>query len=103
MNLAARREFKRLVTAVSSKGLAGRVDAGHLTLCAILTAELAAVLEEGEAAKNIKVVSQLTTQIRGLKREMGLTLIPSRSALRASVVPDQQDGDRFAVYRSKLS
>jgi hypothetical protein len=53
-------------------------------MAAHLTAELERVLEDPVGPETVKLVSILTSQIRGLKREMSLTTQPSRSAVKGT-------------------
>ena len=99
LNLSARREFRRLALAISARGLLGRVDPGHVTLCAKLTAELERILADPVGPETVKLVSVLTSQIRGLKRECSLTSQPSRSAVK--VPPGSSAGGAFGEWQAR--
>ncbi len=101
LSIEARREFDRLVASISSRGLIGRVDAGHVTMAAILAAELNAILAENDTAANIKTIAQLSSQIRGLRRELGLTTQPSKSLVRPGAFAEPADA--LAEWRARVA
>ncbi len=99
LDLAGRREFRRLVAAITARGLVGRVDVGHLTLCAHLSAELERILRDPVGPETIKLVTTLTSQIRGLKREMAITLQPSRNAVKT--MPGAGYGGAYGEWKAR--
>jgi phage terminase small subunit len=68
-------EFQRLVARLDNRGMLERCDPGHITEAARVFEALCNAYTE----KNQKTINQMTTQLRGLRRELGLTLHPSRS------------------------
>jgi hypothetical protein len=98
LTLAGRREFRRLVQALVSRGLIGKVDAGHVSLCAALTAELEKAMEV-ITPLSVSMVTTLASQVRGLKREMGLTIQPSRSITK--VTPGSSAGGAFGDWKAR--
>jgi hypothetical protein len=77
-------EFRRLVEVLDARGSLERVDLAVVAEAARVKAlldkahDVADVTDPG----TIKVLNVLTTQRRGLLRELGLTLQPSRSVVR---------------------
>lgn len=96
----ARAEFARLVEALELIGALDRVDPGVITEVARVKALLdkAHHVADVSDAATIKVVNVLTSQRRGLLRELGLTLQPSRSVVRTNV-KSASDGEDDPVRR----
>jgi hypothetical protein len=84
MSFGARREFKRLVQAITARGLVGKVDPGHLTLLAKFTAELDRLMENPIGPENARQITSVASQVRGLRRECQLTLSASRPSGRGT-------------------
>jgi hypothetical protein len=80
LSTRAQAELDRLVQTLRDRGTIAAADAGTITEAARLKAALDEVHERpGGAVANIKVVGILTSQLRGLRRELGLTIQPSRA------------------------
>jgi hypothetical protein len=99
LNAAGRAEFRRLVAALSSKGTIGRVDPGVVTECARIKAALDSIHEANDIRADLKAVTTLTSQRRGLLRELGLTLQPSRSVVKS--VPGSGTGGAYGDWQSR--
>jgi hypothetical protein len=83
---AAQAEYGRLCDVLESRGTLDRVDLAVLAEAARIKALLdrAHAVVDVSDGHSIKVVNLLTTQRRGLLRELGLTLMPSRSLVRTN-------------------
>jgi phage terminase small subunit len=81
---AAEAEFRRLVDVLDARGSLGRVDLAVVAEAARVKALLDRAHDVADVTDpaTIKVLNVLTTQRRGLLRELGLTLQPSRSVVR---------------------
>ncbi len=90
------------MAALSSKGTIGRADMGILTECARVKAALDEIHDEKNTKGNIKTIGVLTSQRRGLLRELGLTLQPSRSLVRGNPMHDESS-DPYARWRETLA
>ena len=91
LNKEASKEFSRLCTVLFLRGTLERVDIAVLTECARITARL----DQAYKLDELKVINQLTTQRRGLLRELGLTLQPSRSVVK-TVAKETNQADPVA-------
>jgi len=87
----AKAEYDRLIAVLEAKGTLDRLDLGIVAEAA----RIKALLDRAHAdvlliePRAIQVVALLTSQRRGLLRELGLTLQPSRSVVRGnSGAPD---------------
>lgn len=91
----ARAEFSRLVQVLDARGSLGRVDLAVVAEAARVKSLLDKAHEIVDVTDpaTIKVVNLLTTQRRGLLRELGLTLQPSRSLVRTDARPSADDDD----------
>jgi phage terminase small subunit len=89
-------EFKRLVRVLRQRGALERVDLAVVAEASRVKALLDDAHEWADVRDHatISVVNTLTAQRRGLLRELGLTLQPSRSLIRTDAVDvDAQDAD----------
>ena len=84
-------EFRRLVDVLFARGTLDLVDVAVITEAARVCARLSKAYDDDDT----KVINQLTTQRRGLLRELGLTLQPSRSLVK-TVAKDQNEADPIA-------
>jgi len=98
LNAEASAEFSRLCTVLFLRGTLERVDIAVLTECARVTARL----DQAYKLDETKVINQFTTQRRGLLRELGLTLQPSRSVVK-TVAKNAKDADDPIAGKIKLS
>jgi hypothetical protein len=99
LNAAGRAKFKRLVATLSSNGTLARVDPGVVTEAARVKAALDEIYAAGDIRTDLKATTTLTSQRRGLFRELGLTLQPSRSAVKS--VPGSGTGGAFGEWQSR--
>jgi phage terminase small subunit len=74
----AQTEFERLVLMLDNRNTLERVDVAVITEAARVFARLCKAYDDDDT----KVINQLTTQRRGLLRELGLTLQPSRTLVK---------------------
>ncbi len=84
-------EFWRLLHQLDRRGTLDRVDMAVITECARVTGRLNQAYKLDET----KIINQLTTQRRGLLRELGLTLQPSRSVVK-TIAKDPSQADPLA-------
>jgi hypothetical protein len=92
-------EFTRLVGMLTSMGTLERVDMGIVTEASRVKAALDEIHAENDTRGNIKVIGILTSQLRGLNRELGLTLHPSRSVVNGHrPALSSKWGDKLKVY-----
>jgi phage terminase small subunit len=97
---AALVEFRRLVCVLLDRGTLERVDLAVLTECARITDLLNRSHKLHDVMidpKAIGIVAGLTAQRRGLLRELGLTLQPSRSVVHTNA-RDSQNKDPIEAY-----
>jgi hypothetical protein len=78
LNAEARREFDRLIEVLRAKGVLDLVDLAGVSDLARMTDLLNQAVEDGIP----KVIALYQSQVRGLRRELGLTRQPSRSVTR---------------------
>jgi phage terminase small subunit len=101
----ARTEYDRLLAVLGAKGTLDRVDLAVVAECSRINAlldrahALAEKLVERDA---IKMIGLLTSQRRGLLRELGLTTQPSRNLVKHSPAPTDKADDPIAA-RIKLA
>jgi phage terminase small subunit len=95
----ARAEYDRLIEVLRSGGTLERVDLG----CVANAARVKDLLDRahkavgaGIDAKKVKLMNLLTTQHRGLLRELGLTSQPSRLVFRATPATTGEVEDKWA-------
>lgn len=96
-------EFRRLAGVLDSRGTLERVDLAVVAEASRIKALLdkAHGVADVTDPATIKVLNVLTTQRRGLLRELGLTLQPSRSVLRTDA-RTKSDGDEDDPVRKHL-
>lgn len=90
----AQAEYDRLIGVLTTKGTIDRVDLSTIAECARIKAALDALYKTDPDLAgrwSIARAGTLTTQRRGLLRELGLTLLPSRSMVRTNPVPAEED------------
>jgi hypothetical protein len=95
LTAAARREFVRLVAVLRSKGSLELVDLAAIADLARMTDLLNRAVKD----KNEKMIPQYQSQVRGLRRELGLTRQPSRVVTR--VTPGGMDARVY--WQDKLN
>jgi hypothetical protein len=86
LSIEAQREYERLLAVLDGKGTLDRVDLAVICECARITAVLDAAHEAAGGKPDlasVKIIGLLTSQRRGLLRELGLTTMPSRTVVRA--------------------
>lgn len=89
----AQAEYARLVGVLAAKGTLDRVDLSVIAECSRIKGLLDGAHRLAEAnpgRDEIKTVGLLTSQRRGLLRELGLTVQPSRSLVKANPIPDER-------------
>jgi phage terminase small subunit len=101
----ARAEFDRLVGVLRCKGTLERVDLGILAEAGRVKALLDQMHRNVEKDPNdwrsANRIGTLTTQRRALFRELGLTLLPSRSMIKTNPVGSDRD-EEPGPWASKL-
>jgi hypothetical protein len=83
LTASGKREFDRLVNLLRRRGVLDRVDVGHITEAARVKEFIDAECAHG-ASMDTKEYARLANLRRGLLRELGLTLQPSRAMYRVS-------------------
>jgi hypothetical protein len=98
----AKVEYERLLDVLRSAGTLERVD----LLCVANAARVKALVDKAHKALDddmdptrVKLLNLLTTQLRGLMRELALTLQPSRTTFRAK---PPADGEAASKWTGKL-
>jgi phage terminase small subunit len=94
LNEVAKAEYWRLVEVLRCKGTLDRVDLGAIVEAARVKDVLDrayAIAAKGLDMYAVRFVALLTTQRRGLIKELGLTLQPSRSVVKTNAVPAEED------------
>ena len=71
------------------RGTLERNDVGVMTEAARLAALLNELHARNDIDTNLKAIGLLTSQLRGCRRELGLTTMPSRSVVTAMAKPKQ--------------
>jgi phage terminase small subunit len=103
---AALAEYRRLVGVLQAKGTLDRVDLCVVAECARVFGLLNhahADIEGKPTWQQAKLVGLLTTQRRGLLRELGLTTQPCRSVVKANPVGSERDEKNPWEGRLKVS
>ena len=92
-------EFRRLITVLDARGSLDRIDLSLPTECARITDTLncahrlnAVVFD----SKMVSTIAQLTSQRRGLLREMGLSIQPSRTHVHTTAKSSETPADPIA-------
>jgi phage terminase small subunit len=88
LNAEALAEFRRLIAILDNRGTLERVDLAVVAECARIKDLLDRAhgfVDRSIDPKMIAVVTQLTSQRRGLLREMGLSIMPSRSVVKTTM------------------
>ncbi len=104
---SGKEEFWRLVGVLDSRGSLDRVDLSVLTECARIKdqidrlyvsadAESAAEVPLALSGKTIQLITMLTSQRRGLLRELGLTIKPSNTVVK-TIAKDGTQADPIAA------
>jgi hypothetical protein len=99
LSLEALREFQRLLEVLRSMGTLDRVDLGVVTEAARVK-DLLDQFYRIPGLPNratIAAIGLLTSQVRGLRRELGLTTMPSRSLVRVDPGPFEGGDDPVAT------
>ena len=100
LNPEALAEFRRLVAVLDNRGTLDRIDLAIVTECARIKDLLDQnhkLLSITMDPKTVAIVTQLTSQRRGLLREMALTMTPSRSVVKTVARSNADDaGDPMA-------
>jgi hypothetical protein len=95
LSLEGQQEYRRLLEVLRGRGTLERVDLAIVTEAArikVLIDRAYTALQTVFDSKAVSTLCQLMSQRRGLVRELGLTLHPSRSLVRApAAVPDPAD------------
>lgn len=104
LSAVAQAEYDRLLEVLTRKGTLDRVDLAVVAEAA----RIKGLLDKAHGMvdilmdpKIIKIVGALTTQRRGLLRELGLTLQPSRSVVHTKVTGSERD-EKPSVWKGKL-
>jgi hypothetical protein len=87
----ALKEFQRLAAQLDLRGTLDRVDASVLTECA----RIKEMLDVAFTLNDDKMIGKLMLHRRGLLRELGLTLQPSRSVVKTTAKAALED-DKWA-------
>ncbi len=99
LDAEANSEFVRLVRVLDNRGTLDRIDLAVLAECARIKGLLDRVhCSLGRSSPDLstlKMIGLLTTQRRGLLRELGLTLQPSRSVVKTTA-KQPEDADPLA-------
>lgn len=91
---AARAEYDRLVKVLASKGTLDRVELLTVASAARVKGTLDALYQADPELSERGAVGRagiLFSQLRGLLRELGLTLQPSRSVVKTNAVTEEAD------------
>lgn len=92
---AAQIEYRRLCDVLDSRGTFTRIDLAVVAECARIKAELDRAYKLNSIMfdpKIVNVIGTLTSQRRGLLREMGLSILPSRSVIKSvAKTPQSQE------------
>jgi hypothetical protein len=104
LNEAATVEYWRLIGVLDSRGTLDRIDLAAVAQAARVKEQLDRVSAEADAvleADTVQMLHMLVSQWRGLCRDMGLTLMPSRSLVRTiakGAVEPSKWGDKLKVH-----
>ncbi|MGP0065929.1 MAG: hypothetical protein ACLQGP_20310 [Isosphaeraceae bacterium] len=108
LSKAAQEEYDRLLGVLQAKGTLDRIDLAVIAECARIKGILDRyhdAIDGSEGVPDSKLVASLgtlTSQRRGLLRELGLSVQPSRSVVRTNPVPADIEHDPVAA-RIRLS
>lgn len=105
------REFQRLVAVLDNRGSLDRVDLAVVTECARVNEQIDQLYatpnlnEDGKeipglSKQSIQLITMLTSQRRGLLRELGLTIKPSNTMVKTvakSSEPGSKWGDKLKI------
>jgi len=98
----AKVEFKRLVATLWERDLLDRAEIGHISQAARVKDWLDTVC--GKPGGDVRDAAMLLTHLRGLHRELGLTLQPSKGVGRNKALPEPVEAEDDPVAgRIKLS
>lgn len=103
---AAKAEYWRLVGVLDEKGTLDRVDLAVVAEAARIKAILDRAYADVELVLDrdaLKTIGAMTTHRRGLLRELGLTLHPSRSIVRTNPSKSEAAEDDPVAAMIKLS
>jgi hypothetical protein len=93
LNAAAQVEYQRLLKLFQSRGTIDRFDLSQVAQLARVSEKLDRLNEQSQSGELDyqleKMQHMLTSQYRGLLRDMGVTLMPSRSVVRTVGQPTQ--------------
>lgn len=106
LDKVAKVEYGRLVDVLDEKGTLDRIDLAVVAEAARVKALLDrahAMVEKALDPWAVKMINVLTTQRRGLLRELGLTLQPSRSVVRTNPSQSEAAEDDPVAAMIKLS
>jgi hypothetical protein len=93
-------EFKRLVAVLWERDLLDRAEVGHISQAARMKEWVDKVCK----AEDAREAAMLLSQLRGLHRELGLTLQPSKGVGRSKALPEPIEAeDDLVAGRIKLS
>lgn len=98
LNADERAEFDRLVELVNGRGLLARIDPAALADLARAQVTLNGLY--AAKARNVKAIAQMQNVVRGLRRETGISIQPSRVMLRTT--PGEATSSR-AYWTAKLA
>lgn len=91
-------EFFRLCDVLGNRGSLDRVDLGTVTECARIKVRL----DKAYVDDDTKIIPLLSSQRRGLLRELGLTIKPSTTAVHAIAkspeTPSDPIADRIKIH-----
>jgi phage terminase small subunit len=96
---AASAEYDRLLGVLTSNGMLERVDLNCVANAARVKALLDRAhkdVEDNMDPKKVQIVALLTSQHRGLLRELSLTSQPSKSVFRATPATNAEVEDKWA-------
>jgi phage terminase small subunit len=102
LSAEARSEFDRLAEVLRQKGTLERVDLAVLAECARVKALLDRAYQhvaDDLDPRAMKMIGALTSQRRGLLRELGLTLQPSRSVVKTNASTAQESDPLASLIR----
>lgn len=101
LNDNAKEEFWRLVSVLDNRGSLERIDLAVVTECARITDLLNRtheMLALGIDPKAVQLVTMLTSQRRGLLRELGMTIKPSNTLVKTTAkTPEAADPIRGLI------
>lgn len=98
---AAKAEYNRLIEVLMEKGVLDRLDLGLVAECARIKDVLDQAYKAVTGAPDrdtIKMIGLLTSQRRGMLRELSLTLQPSRANYKANAIAPEREADPIASH-----